>query len=197
MTEICVRVYEDLENTKQKLLKLGYEFEEFYANHDIYFTALTKNEVKKVGYKNLLKKSLIIRNIKGENLDIKNIVYKNKTLDDKGNVISEIKTKIKIDDVDKAKQVFANIGLNCWCDYVNENYAFKKGDVSLILQYVKELGVFLEIEEFKGMENLKSDEKFGVLKKIAESLELPLGDDFSAKKPYLFLTSDQTISKEK
>ena len=35
MTEICVRVYEDLENTKQKLLKLGYEFEEFYANHDI------------------------------------------------------------------------------------------------------------------------------------------------------------------
>ena len=47
------------------------------------------------------------------------------------------------------------------------------------------------------MENLKSDEKFGVLKKIAESLELPLGNDFSAKKPYLFLTSDQTISKEK
>lgn len=57
--------------------------------------------------------------------------------------------------------------------------------------------MFLEIEEFKGMENLKSDEKFGVLKKIAESLELPLGNDFSAKKPYLFLNSDQTISKEK
>ena len=57
--------------------------------------------------------------------------------------------------------------------------------------------MFLEIEEFKGMENLKSDEKFGALKKIAESLELPLGNDFSAKKPYLFLTSDQNISKEK
>lgn len=149
MTEICVRVYEDLENTKQKLLKLGYEFEEFYANHDIYFTVLTKNEVKKVGYKNLLKKSLIIRNIKGENLDIKNIVYKNKTLDDKGNVISEIKTKIKIDDVDKAKQVFANIGLNCWCDYVNENYASKKEMFHLSFNMLKNSECFWKSRNLK------------------------------------------------
>ena len=147
MTEICVQAYTTLEELQRKLENAGYEFVENYNNSDTYFSTLSKRDIKKLDYKALLDSSLIVRHIEGDNCDIKNLVYKKKTLDENGNVIKEIKTKLKIDDIDKAKQMFSSLGLTCWCDYVNQNYEYKKGEISIIVQYVEDLGVFVEIEE--------------------------------------------------
>ena len=187
MTEICVQIYSDFEKVKQILLSQGFEFLESHSNYDTYFTSIPKEKVKQVEYKELLDNSLIIRNIKGENLDIKNIVYKKKTLDEQGNVTNEIKTKLKIDDIEKAKLIFNNMGLCCWCDYVNQNNEYKKGEITLNLQYVENLGVFVEIEEFESIKDKTDTEKFSILKDIIKSFNLPMGNDYSCKKPFMFL----------
>ena len=114
-------------------------------------------------------------------------MFKNKTLDDNGNVVNEIKTKLKIDDEEKAKTIFTNIGMTCWCDYINENIVYKKGEIALTIQNIKNLGVFLEIEEYPSIENLSNKDKFEVLSNLVNSLGLNLNDDYSAKKPYLLL----------
>lgn len=187
MTEICVQAYTTLEELQRKLENAGYEFVENYNNSDTYFSTLSKRDIKKLDYKALLDSSLIVRHIEGDNCDIKNLVYKKKTLDENGNVIKEIKTKLKIDDIDKAKQMFSSLGLTCWCDYVNQNYEYKKGEISIIVQYVEDLGVFVEIEEFNSIKDKSDKEKFGILKDIVNALKLPLDSDFSCKKPYMFL----------
>lgn len=187
MTEICVQAYTALEELQRKLENAGYEFVENYNNSDTYFSTLSKRDIKKLDYKALLDSSLIVRHIEGDNCDIKNLVYKKKTLDENGNVIKEIKTKLKIDDIDKAKQMFSSLGLTCWCDYVNQNYEYKKGEISIVVQYVDSLGVFIEIEEFNSIKDKSDKEKFGILKDIVNALKLPLGLDFSCKKPYMFL----------
>lgn len=187
MTEICVQAYTTLEELQRKLENAGYEFVENYNNSDTYFSTLSKRDIKKLDYKALLDSSLIVRHIEGDNCDIKNLVYKKKTLDENGNVIKEIKTKLKIDDIDKAKQMFSSLGLTCWCDYINHNYEYKKGEISIIVQYVEDLGVFVEIEEFNSIKDKSDKEKFGILKDIVNALKLPLGLDFSCKKPYMFL----------
>lgn len=187
MTEICVQAYTALEELQRKLENAGFEFVENYNNSDTYFSTLSKRDIKKLDYKALLDSSLIVRHIEGDNCDIKNLVYKKKTLDENGNVIKEIKTKLKIDDIDKAKQMFSSLGLTCWCDYINHNYEYKKGEISIIVQYVDSLGVFIEIEEFNSIKDKSDKEKFAILKDIVNSLNLPLGSDFSCKKPYMFL----------
>ncbi len=191
MTEICVQVFGKLEEVKKALIENGYCFLESYNNHDIYYTTYKSDELKKVTYKELLDKTIIIRNIVGENLDKRNLVYKSKTLDDSGNVIKEIKTKVEIDSVEKAKTIFDNVGLNCWCDYINENYEYKKGEIVINVQHVKELGTFIEIEEFNSISERTDGEKFSILIDIINSLGFPIGNDYSCKKPYMFLNKKQ------
>lgn len=187
MTEVCVQVFKDLESVKKSVLKEGYSFIETYNNYDTYFTTISKNEVADTPYKQLLDNSLIVRHIVGDDCDIKNLVYKKKVLDDNGNVIEEVKTKLNIDNIESAKKIFYNLGLACWCDYVNQNYVYKKGEVSIIIQYVKELGVFVEIEEFKLIKDKTDKEKFEILMETINSLRLPIGNNYSCKKPYMFL----------
>ena len=112
-------------------------------------------------------------------------------LDNNGNVIKEIKTKVEIDSVEKTKTIFENSGLFCWCDYINQNYEYRKGEVVINVQYVKELGTFIEIEEFNSIKNKTDEEKFEILSNIIKSLGFPIGNDYSCKKPYMFLKKKQ------
>ena len=191
MTEICVQIDGKLKDIKEAILSKGFKFIETYENFDTYFTTINEKEINDTPYKNLLDNSIIIRNILGDNCDIKNIVYKKKTLDDKGNVIQEIKTKLKIDDTTKAKLIFQNLRMACWCDYVIQNNEYKKDDITINIQYTKELGCFIEIEEFKSIENKTNEKKFEILISIINSLGFPIGTDYSCKKPYMFLTKNK------
>lgn len=187
MTEVCVELNCSLDKTKKLLTSKGYVFTEKYELHDIYFTTIATKKIKKAKYKNLLDNSVLIRRIKEQHSDEKKLIYKKKLLDNKGNVIDEIKTRVDIGDIDATKQIFNNLGLFCWCDYINQNYVYKKGDIKLVIQYVKELGVFIELEEYNSIKSKDEAEKFEILTNIIHSLDLPIGNDFSCKKPFLYL----------
>lgn len=195
MTEICIQVEETFEQAKAILAKSGFEFGDAFTNFDTYYTTLTSAEDEE--YQTLLKNSIVVRHIVGDNCDVKNVVYKNKTLDAHGNVIDEVKTKVKVDDIEKAKQIFKNLGLNCWCDYAVNNFEMKKGELSVDLQYVENLGTFVEIEEYPSIKSLPDTKKFAILKNIVKDLGFKMiGNDYSCKKPYMFLLKNHTNRTE-
>lgn len=192
MLEICVQIKGTFEEIKKVILAQGYEFVESYDNYDTYFTTIQKDKIKEVLYKQLLDNSLIVRNIIGKDYDIKNIIYKKKTLDENGNVANEIDTKLDIDNIQKAKAIFSSMGLNCWCEYINHNNEFKKGEIVLNIQFVKELGMFIEVEEFESIKNKTNKEKLSILIEIINSLGFEIGNDYSCKKPFMILNNKST-----
>lgn len=185
MTEICVKVFEDYKKIKEKLLSLGFTEKENYVINDLYFTHF-KNYIN-MDYETLIKNSFIIREIEGENWNVKNLLYKDKVLDKNGNVIMEKKNKVVIENIEKCKNIFLSAGLSCWCDYSYKNCEFVKEDLIINVQCSNVLGIFLEIEESNTIKEKSNYEKFNYLVSITKSLKLKLGDDFSCKKPFLYL----------
>lgn len=190
MTEICVEIDCSLQQAKNIVKQNGFEFVESYTNFDTYFSTLPSTENE--SYPSLLKNSVVVRHIVGNNCNVKNIVYKSKTLDNQGNVIDEVKTKVNVDDIEKAKQVFLNLGLKCWCDYAVENHILKNNELEINIQYVKNLGTFIEIEEYPSIKTLEDVKKFEILKDIVKNLGFNIvGNDYSCKKPYMYLLKNE------
>ena len=88
--EITVRLTEKIEEAIAKLEKRGFKRIRESDIHDIYMSNLDE-EIKRENIQKFLKHSVLLRNFKLEGKEIKKITYKNKELDDNGNVVSEQK----------------------------------------------------------------------------------------------------------
>lgn len=184
-TEVTVQVYGSLEDVKSTILSRGFMFTTEYEMTDYYFTQIADYEAS--SYKDLLKSSLIVRTVEKDKSKSTKIVYKNKEIDECGNVVSEEKTEVLCDSADKAVKIFESMGLNNWCVLKNHSFVYDKGQISFALQSIEGLGTFIECEENAEMANLSTEEKLAALKSVVNDLGLRLGDDYSCKKPYLML----------
>jgi len=57
----------------------------------------------------------------------------------------------------------------------------------LVIQIIKNLGIFVELEEFDSICSLTIKQKLEKLKSIATSFNLKIGNDFNCKKPFMIL----------
>ena len=180
-TEITVQIYDTIEEIDKILTAQGFEMIENYQMKDWYFSKI--EDVLGVGYAELMKESFLIRSVGGK----VRLCYKNKEMDEEGNVISEEKTESVVGDLDKAIAIFNGAGLNNYCVVENDSYVYKKGEVSFAIQVIKDLGIFLECEENESMRDLPVSEKLSRLTGIVKGLGLHLGEDYSCKKVYLLV----------
>lgn len=180
-TEITVQVFNSLAEIDGILTAKGFEKSGNYQMTDHYFSRI--ENASAVGYAELMKNSFLLRQTGGK----VHLCYKNKEIDDEGNVISEEKTETVVDDLDKAITVFRAAGLNRYCIVENESYIYQKGEVSFAIQVIKGLGTFLECEENEAMRDLTVPEKLARLTEIVRGLGLRLGEDYSCKKVYMLL----------
>jgi len=190
MVEICVALLESADETIKKLENQGFTFVESYKNYDTYFTTINKLDLKTIPYKTLLDNSVLIRHCVCNDHDEKSIIYKSKTLDASGNVIQEIKSKVIINNIEKAKEIFNNLNLKCWCDYTVENIIYKKENIEINIQRTNALGDFIEIEEFPEIKDKPNVQKFDILKNLISSMDIKIGNDYSCKKPYMMLNQN-------
>lgn len=193
-TEITVQIFEDVKSVKTKLQNLGYMETEEFTGNDYYFTTLPETDIQKATYADLLNSSVIVRSFKTKGApDLQNsIVFKNKTLDEHGNVVSEEKISCKIDDYEKMVQILKMAKLNNWVSLSQQNAFYVKDEKCITVGTVKGLsGTFMEIEEFQSMKNLTSNEKIVALKSFANSLDLPLGTDYSIKKVFMLFNKNK------
>ena len=185
-TEVTVKINTEKSMVIDIFKNLGYICVDSFVLKDFYFTHL--GDLLNVSYSDLLEHSILLRQKSDASGVIsQSLCHKSKTIDDRGNVISESKTSTAIVDLEACKMVFERAGLNNWCNLVNKSKVYKKGEISLVLQDVQGLGLFLEVEEYPSIAGLASDAKFSALCSFVDSLGLDIGPDYSCKKPFLAL----------
>ena len=190
-TEITVQVFDKLLGIEKVLAKNGYHKKEEYCLRDHYFTKFENSKI--VDYKTLLASSILIRTIEEDEKCTHCMIYKNKKLDQNGNVSSEEKIRVKIDDEQDCINILRSAGLNNWCNLKNDNIVYvDKSGFEIDLQVVDGLGIFIEAEEDQSIRELSEKQKFDYLKNKITSFGFCLGKDYSCKKPYMILQNKKT-----
>ena len=93
--EITVRLNENMQSAIRKLEMQGFKKIRESEIDDIYMTSKLK-ELNKDNIQNILRKSVLLRNLKLENKEIKKITYKNKAIDEKGRCYIRTKNKFRL-----------------------------------------------------------------------------------------------------
>ena len=185
-TEITVQVLDDLETIKNTLANKGFCNKETFELNDGYYSKYSLQEVLSFDYANLIKQSILLREIVDEKTQVQ-LIYKNKTLDKNGTVVAEEKYKTKLESKVAAEQILKSAGLVRWGKLLQKCYIYSNGKFELAVQVVDGLGIFIEAEETEQMKGFLPEQKINALKQQVNSLGLTLGKDYSCKKPYMLL----------
>lgn len=150
--EITVRLNENIQSAMDKLEKQGFKKIRESKIDDVYMTSKLK-ELNKDNIRNILKKSVLLRSLKLDNKEIKKITYKNKEIDEKGDVISEQKINLDCNDLEKAKELFKNLEFKELIRVKYKVVVYSKDKVEYAFQDVENLGTLIEyenVEDFEG-----------------------------------------------
>lgn len=178
--EITVEVLETKENVIKSISSNGFKLLKEYDINDIY---LVKKEFENCkNYNELLNNSILIRNISEKPNTRKLITYKQKHIDDNGNILNQINANVEINNIDDAYNMLKLIGymeLMKISDHISV-YQKNNGD-ELALQFVNDR-IYIEIEE-KCEHTGKRYESLDYMKSIIKNLNLPIKDEnYYAKK---------------
>ena len=183
-TEITVQVFNKFEEIDYTLKNQGFEMIENFQLNDWYFSQITN--VNNVLYGDLLKSSFLVRQVLTDK-EIIQLCYKQKEIDELGNVIAEEKISTDLSSLSNAIDIFKKAGLNNYCIVEDNSFVYKNGNIEFVVQVVKNIGIFIEYEEDETMKGMSNFEKIEHMKKIVNSLGLKLGQDYSCKKVSMLL----------
>ena len=155
--EITVRLNENMQSAIRKLEIQGFKKIRESEINDLYMTSKMK-ELNKDNIQNILKNSVLLRNLKLRNKEIKKITYKNKEIDKKGDVISEQKIDLECNDLEKAKDLFEHLGFEELIRVKYKVIVYSKEKVEYAFQDVENLGTLIEYENTKNFEGKSLDE---------------------------------------
>ncbi len=183
--EITVKVENSLSEVDKILSKQGFKVIRKSRIEDIYL----KKENIKLGKRNILKvlsNCVLVRYLKVGDEEFKKITYKKK--DYKGNkVISEKKFNVDINDIQKAYNLFIELGFT---NIVNVNYdviVYEKDGLELAFQDVEGLGLLLEVENENDFEGVSDKDIIKEKRKMVKNLSkygLTTSKDYDIKKAY-------------
>ena len=177
--EITVEVLTTKENVIKTISDNGFKLKKEYDINDIY---LVKKEFKNCEtYNELLNNSILIRDISEKPNTRKLITYKQKHIEDNGNILNQINANVEINNIDDAYNMLKLIGyidLMKISDHISV-YQKDNGD-ELALQFVNDR-IYIEIEE-KCEHTGKMYESLDYMKSIITNLNLPIkNNNFYAK----------------
>lgn len=178
--EITVEVQETKENIIKSISNNGFKLEKEYDINDIY---LVKKEFENCkNYNELLNNSILIRDISEKPNTRKLITYKQKHIDDNGDILNQINANVEINNIDDAYNMLTLIGyieLMKISDHISV-YQKDNGD-EFALQFVNDR-IYIEIEE-KCEHTGKIYESLDYMKSIITNLNLPIkNNNYYAKK---------------
>lgn len=184
--EITVRLNENMQSAIRKLEMQGFKKIREGEIDDLYMTSKL-NELKKDNIQNILKKSVLLRNLKSENKEIKKITYKNKAIDENGNVISEEKINLDCNDLEKAKDLFEHLEFEELIKVRYKIIVYSKDEVEYAFQDVENLGTLIEYENVKDFTEKSLDEINDTKNNMYNEIKntgVNLTDEMDVKKAY-------------
>ena len=184
--EITVRLDENMQSAIMKLEKQGFKKIRESEIDDIYMTSKLK-ELNKDNIQTILKKSVLLRNLKLENKEIKKITYKNKEIDKNGDIISEQKINLECSDLEKAKELFEHLEFEELIRVKYKVMVYSKDKVEYAFQDVEKLGVLIEYENIDDFAGKTLDEINSAKDKMFEEIKntgINVTDEKDVKKAY-------------
>ena len=104
-----------------------------------------------------------------------------------GNVISEKKISLDIQDIDKAKKIFEYLGFNELVAVKYHVVVYEKDGIEFAFQVVEDLGTLIEYENKSDFEGKTLDEINNVKKKMFEEIKntgIKISNEIDVKKTY-------------
>lgn len=179
--EVLVRVEEDIPDRILKRLKDVSEFIEKSKVYDIYYydplrQNLSPNE------KMELKEAFRLRKKGDKNF----ITYKVDKFDDKGKWLFSDENETLIESFDEVSEIIKKLGLKQLIIVDMEKYFFENSEYKIALEYVKDLGSFLEVES-KKIDVVDVANERNLIMDFINGLEVDLSDDVGIGKPELLI----------
>lgn len=193
--EITVRLTEKIEDAICKLEKEGFTKIRESDIDDIYLTNLDV-ETKKENIQKLLKHSVILRNLKLDGKVIRKITYKNKELDNNGDVISEQKVNLDCNDLIKAESLFGFLGFYKLIEVKYHVIVYEKNGREFAFQIVKDLGTLIEYENtnnFDGKSDLEIENTKKEMLKDIKECNINITDEYDVKKAFELIKKKYNI----
>ncbi len=184
--ELTIQVLEDFNDVVKKIEEQGFALMEKYYMKDYYM--IHKSIDLKTDNYNILKKCLLLRNIIDDNPKMY-LTYKDKTYNNKGEIISQRKINTKIDSIEDVKKMLEAVDYINLFEVENNSVKYKKDHVEITIQNITyPNGIYIEIEATDEELTEKDDEKVKeILKKQLDKLNLKTTGDYEVKKAIIAL----------
>jgi len=182
--EILVEVLDSKENALDKLKKFNYEGVKRVL--DVYFYDPKKEELKPDN-KGRLSASFRLRDKDGKYF----MTYKIDYFDSSDKWTHSDEHEIQVSDLRTAENIIEHLGLKTLVEIDNTKHTYTTDKYEIVLEDVKNLGLFLEAER----KNLKEKEGVVEVKKeiweFIKSLEIKVSNELNLGKPELMLRKNR------
>lgn len=159
--EITVKINATMEEIHKIIKEKEYEEIDKFSLDDTYF--IPENlDIEKISTREILAKALIIRRIKRGEKIIKQITFKIKNIDSKGNILSQKSINCEIKSIEDAKKLLQAIGYREIMNIKENDTEYRKNGFQLAIKDIINGDKLIEIEE---------NEKYDTIEKIIKELE--------------------------
>lgn len=179
--EVTLRIRANIDEFKKVLKEKGYVETEHFILYDT-FMIPESLEIEKLSAREIISKAIIIRKVEdiANNEIRRDVSYKMKKFNDKGEILEQKSTRLKVFDCEEAQRFMQAIGYKKLMNITEEDYGYKKDEIIITTKDVKNGDKMIEMETQFDNKNLNTVEKL-IEKLKMEELPLDFEDCFVKK----------------
>ncbi len=185
--EITVKLTCSIEELCNLLENKNFRIVEKYILDDTYFIPRELN-LKSMSHREILGRAILLRDITEfipERKIIK-LTFKNKQIDDKGNILKQSKVDCEILNAETGKAFIEAIGYDKLMNIKENDIVYEKNELKIAIKDIKDGDQLIEVETVKGNSELDTIEK---IKQKIKELEIPIDtNDYFIKKAEIQLS---------
>ena len=179
--EVTLRIRGNIDEFKKVLKEKGYVETEHFILYDT-FMIPESLEIEKLSAREIISKAIIIRKVEdiANNEIRRDVSYKMKKFNDKGEILEQKSTRLKVFDCEEAQRFMQAIGYKKLMNITEEDYGYKKDEIIITTKDVKNGDKMIEMETQFDNKNLNTVGKL-IEKLKMEELPLDFEDCFVKK----------------
>lgn len=176
--EILVEVYDDIDSIKEKLKNFNYKglkqtIDEYYYD--------PKRSTLKPDMNNQLSHCLRLRTKNQEY----SVTYKDDVFEN-GKWLYSNEYETKIESINMMREIFNRLGLKKFIEIDNQKETYTYGDYEIVIENVKDLGLFMEVE-YCTDENINIKEVKRKIQDFINDLNLNISEELDMGKPEMYM----------
>ena len=168
--EITIRILcskeELIKHLEEKGLKKGRRF----RLNDHYLIP-KKLKIEELTVREILSKAVIVRNIENDGKIVNKITFKNKNINEKGEIVSQTATSCEVMDYTEGIRLFEELGYYEIMNIIEDDIIYYNDNIELAIKDIYNGDLLIEIETNNNITTIEE------LKEIIESLEIPFEKD--------------------